>query len=210
MIKMAHTPWLIRKLMHPRLNWGVPVNQKKIFLTFDDGPVPNVTPEVLHILNHFNIKASFFCVGDNIRKHPSILQQVIDAGHTIGCHTFNHLKGWNTPTQDYINNVLKCQDYYDTPFFRPPYGKITRQQINHLPQQYIIILWTVLSYDWDQRVSPQECLDTVIQHTQPGAIIVFHDHAKAMKNLRFALPRYIQWAQKKGYSFETLQPQYFK
>jgi peptidoglycan/xylan/chitin deacetylase (PgdA/CDA1 family) len=188
--------------------WDMPGTGKTVYLTFDDGPVPQATPWVLQVLREHNIKATFFCIGDNIRKYPQTLQQVIADGHTIGNHTFNHLNGWQNPYGDYINNFDKCEaviaQHVPQPakLFRPPYGKIKSAQAKAIRKKgYKIIMWDVLSADFDQTITPQKCLDNVLQNVQPGSIIIFHDSIKASANLTYALPQAIAWLKKEGYQF---------
>lgn len=199
-------PWLF-----PNLVWRIPTKQKELFLTFDDGPIPGPTDFVLETLRKFNCKATFFCIGDNIRKHPDIFKKVIDAGHTIGNHTFNHVKGWNTSLDNYVENVKQCDTEIQnsifriqySKFFRPPYGLITRKQIKAL-NDYKIIMWDVLTIDYDKNVSPEACLQNSIRVTRRGSIIVFHDSVKAERNMNYALPRYVEHFIKQGYAFKTL------
>jgi peptidoglycan/xylan/chitin deacetylase (PgdA/CDA1 family) len=206
------TPFFL-PLIYPQLVWRVNTPEKKLFLTFDDGPVPGPTEFVLEILNKFNIKATFFCIGDNVRKHPRVFNSVVEDKHRIGNHTFHHLKGWSCSTREYIENIEKCQQQFRTSenampgdeydLFRPPYGRITRNQINTL-KNYRIIMWDVLSQDYSSSLTPERCLKGSIRATRPGSIIVFHDSVKAERNLRYALPRYIQHFLDKGFTFGVL------
>jgi peptidoglycan-N-acetylglucosamine deacetylase len=204
------TAGIIKKLFSGFV-WDMPHAGKTVYLTFDDGPVPEVTPWVLNILREHNIKATFFCIGDNIRKHPEVLQQVVAEGHAIGNHTFNHLNGWNNNTTEYLENFALCQaeiaQHTNPPakLFRPPYGKIKPFQSRPIRRQgYKIIMWDVLSADFDLSITPQQCLQNVLDNVQPGSIIIFHDSIKASQNLRHALPGAIQWLKKEGYSFGVL------
>ena len=200
-------PWL-----YPSLTWRMPHQHRTLYLTFDDGPVPGPTEFVLQTLQSFSVKATFFCIGDNVKKHPEVMHKILQDGHTVGNHTFNHLNGWKSDHQRYANNVEQCKVEIarsgflrqDTaPLFRPPYGRITRKQIQHL-SGYSIIMWDVLSFDFLQRLSPEKCLRGTIQATRPGSIVVFHDSVKAEKNLYYALPRYIEYFLSKGFSFDTI------
>ncbi|RYD88137.1 MAG: polysaccharide deacetylase family protein [Sphingobacteriales bacterium] len=191
--------------------WDMPGTGKTVYLTFDDGPIPEATPWVLQTLKQHNIKATFFCIGDNIRKHPGTLQQVIADGHTIGNHTFNHLNGWQTDYSTYIDNFEKCEDIIaqhvpqQAKLFRPPYGKIKPAQAKAIRKKgYKIIMWDVLSADFDQSITPQKCLDNVLKNVQPGSIIIFHDSIKASANLTYALPEAIIWLKNNGYTFGVL------
>jgi len=199
-------PWL-----YPNLVWKIPTTEKELFLTFDDGPVPGPTEFVLETLRKFNCKATFFCIGDNIRKHPELFQKVIDDGHVIGNHTYNHVKGWSTPLEKYIDNVNQCDaalrnskfEIQNSKLFRPPYGMITRKQISAL-SDYKIIMWDVLTIDYNKNVSAESCLRNSIRVTRPGSIIVFHDSVKAERNMTYALPRYIEHFLEQGFSFKLL------
>jgi peptidoglycan/xylan/chitin deacetylase (PgdA/CDA1 family) len=191
---------------YPSFIWNKPRAEKTIYLTFDDGPIPEVTEWVLYLLKQYKAGATFFCVGDNIRKYPHIHGQIQQAGHTIGNHTFNHLNGWKTPWKDYVENVSKFEQVVveNTRFFRPPYGKVTKQQAKVIQQTHQIIMWDVLSGDFDQELPPERCLKKSIQYTQPGSIIVFHDSLKARKNLAYVLPRYLSHFHTLGFAFEKL------
>jgi peptidoglycan-N-acetylglucosamine deacetylase len=287
------TPWWLKKL-YPQLVWNKARNTKTIFLTFDDGPIPIVTPAVLKILKTYNAKATFFCIGDNIIKHPDVFLQLKADGHTIGNHTFNHLKGWATANDVYIANFEKCQNLTQTNFFRPPYGRIKRSQILEIQNSKVkiqnldnveneklqiqnskakiqnldnveneklqiqnskvkiqnldnveneklqsenlkakiqnldtvfnqtetlnilsekskiknqksqIIMWDVLSGDFDTTLTPQKCLKNVLKHTENGSIVVFHDSLKAWDRLQYVLPQALAYWQKQGYRFEGI------
>ncbi|AFD05396.1 polysaccharide deacetylase family protein [Solitalea canadensis] len=197
------TPYLIKKL-YPSLTWNLNRAEKVLYITFDDGPIPEVTPFVLEVLNKYNAKATFFCIGDNVRKHPEIFEQVKAHGHSIGNHTFNHLNGWHTKTGAYLKNIEKCNELISTQLFRPPYGKIRPTQILDLKKDYKIIMWDVLSGDFDLKLSPQDCLKNVLQHTESGSIIVFHDSLKAEPRLRHVLPLALEYWSKEGYEFRAL------
>ncbi len=259
------TPWWLKKL-YPQLIWNKARTTKTIFLTFDDGPIPIVTPAVLKILKTYNAKATFFCIGDNIIKHPDIFLQLKADGHTIGNHTQNHLKGWATADDMYIDNFNKCQSLTQTNLFRPPYGRIKRSQIfkiqnlkfksqnlatleneiqnlklknqnlnnvesenlkvkNQTPNNILhqteilnipvdkskiknqktqIIMWDVLSGDFDTTLSPEKCLKNVLKHSENGSIVVFHDSLKAWDRLEFVLPKALEYWEKKGFKFEGL------
>lgn len=201
----------ILPFLFPRYTWQKSKQDKVIYLTFDDGPIPEVTEWVLDVLQQQQILATFFCIGDNIRKHPAIFQRIIAEQHSIGNHTFHHVKGWETPLEDYIANVKQCQQEIvkhskeGTFLFRPPYGKITKKQANYLLKQgYEIIMWSIITKDYEADLSPQQCLKRTIKRITPGSIIVFHDSLKAEKNMKYALPLLLEYLKKEGYSFATL------
>ncbi|MFC1225385.1 polysaccharide deacetylase family protein [Pedobacter sp. BG31] len=215
---------LLLKWYYPSLLWNKSRTEKVIYLTFDDGPIPNVTDFVLKTLKVFNAKATFFCIGDNIIKHPGVFERVKTDGHAIGNHTFNHLKGWKTDDETYLKNTLKCQELTQSNLFRPPYGRIKKSQIRSLelgawssesnapnnPQltthnsKLDIVMWDVLSGDFDINLSPEKCYQNVIKHTENGSIIVFHDSLKAFDRLEYALPRVLAYFTEKGFTFATL------
>ncbi|HVW16480.1 MAG TPA: polysaccharide deacetylase family protein [Mucilaginibacter sp.] len=200
------TPWLVRQL-YPSLLWNKQRAGSSIFVTFDDGPIPIVTPFVLNILKKHDAKATFFCIGDNIKKHPEIFEQVENDGHAIGNHTFNHVKGWATEDQVYLDNFLQCDHLVHSKLFRPPYGRIKRSQIRLLRKaksELQIVMWDVLSGDFDQKLSPEACLQNVLKHTRPGSIIVFHDSLKAFDRLEYVLPRAMDEWRKRGWGFASL------
>lgn len=200
----------IAKWLTPKLVWNIPVQSKTIFLTFDDGPVASITDDVLSILADYNAKATFFCVGDNIRKYPDVFQRIIREHHKIGNHTYHHLNGWKNSNQDYLHDIKVCDQIIEQNYlarnyfyFRPPYGKITPKQIK-LIRSHQIIMWDVLSRDYDPSVSAEKCLQKSIKHTRPGSIILFHDSIKTMKKLEFVLPKYLAHFTDLGYKFLTL------
>jgi peptidoglycan/xylan/chitin deacetylase (PgdA/CDA1 family) len=200
------------KILFPKYIWELPNSEKKIYLTFDDGPIPEVTEWVLELLKKENIKATFFCIGDNVRKYPEIVQKIISMNHSIGNHTYSHLKGWRTPTKTYIGNTEACEMKLNSLFkiqnsklFRPPYGKITPWQSCRLKKLgYKIIMWDVLSYDFDNSLSPEKCLENTLKNISNGSIIVFHDSIKAHRNLQFVLPKLIQQLKEKGFIFDKI------
>jgi len=196
--------WL--KAFYSRYTWHIPTTEKKLFLTFDDGPIPEITEYVLAKLEEFNAKATFFCIGDNVRKHPDIFQKLINKGQSIGNHTFNHLNGWATEDKNYIDNINLCEQQLNisTNLFRPPYGRMKKSQAKFLPSDKKIIMWDVLSGDFSPNITPEICLQKTIQYSRPGSIILFHDSLKAAKNMKYALPLFLDHFSKKGYSFEAL------
>jgi peptidoglycan/xylan/chitin deacetylase (PgdA/CDA1 family) len=197
-------PSYLLKKLYARGIWRKSAAEKKIYLTFDDGPVPLVTPWVLDVLKSTGVEATFFCVGENVQKHPEIYQRIIQEQHTVGNHTYNHINGWKTALPEYIANVEKCAEYVRTNLFRPPYGRIRKDQQRRLEMQYSIVMWDLLSGDYDQQTTPEQCLQNVLTRVRNGSIIVFHDSQKAQRNLQYALPRFIEDAKAKGYTFEKL------
>lgn len=197
------TPFWLRKI-YPQLIWHKCRENKFIYLTFDDGPVPDVTPNILNILKTYNIQATFFCVGENIKKHPEVFEQVLQDGHVIGNHTYHHLKGWQHAVHAYIKDVDQCNEFTQSTLFRPPYGRGTRAQYKALKKEYSIIMWDIMSGDFDVNISPDQCLNNVIKHTRNGSIVVFHDNIKAVPRVLYALPRAIEYWINEGYSFKTL------
>lgn len=204
---LATMPYLLRTFLPSNVTWEIETDKKEIFLTFDDGPIPNVTPGVLNILDQFGAKATFFCVGDNVRKHPEEFQLVKGKGHTLGNHTFNHLRGWATSYHRYHENVNKCDDLVQSPLFRPPHGQLTPIMARMLNPKYHIIMWSVLSMDFDRSVSPYKSLQHSISNTGKGTIIVFHDSLKARERMEYVLPRYLEHFSKLGYSFPAINGQ---
>jgi len=202
---LHYSPFLL-KLFYSGYVWHIPTVEKKIFLTFDDGPIPGITESVIKTLSEFDAKATFFCIGDNVRKHPDIFQQLISAGHSIGNHTFNHLNGWRTEDQIYIENFEQCERQLnlDTTLFRPPYGRIRKSQARLLPSTKKVIMWDVLSGDFSQEIKPEICLRKTIKHTRSGSIVLFHDSIKASKNMLYTLPRFLKHFSELGYHFEAL------
>jgi peptidoglycan-N-acetylglucosamine deacetylase len=197
-------PFLLRAFLPSNLEWKVKTNRKEIFLTFDDGPIPEITPWVLDQLDEYKTRATFFCVGDNVRKYPDVFEEVSKRGHAVGNHSFNHLKAWNTPFNEYIGNVKQCKELVSSSLFRPPYGQITPRLAKELGKDYRLIMWSLLSRDFDQKMSGLNCLNTVIARTKPGSIVVFHDNTKAWERLEFTLPRFLQHFTAEGYTFSVL------
>ncbi len=207
---MVHRTPFILPLLYPKLLWRMPADKKDLYLTFDDGPIPQVTEFVLKELSKQNIKATFFCIGDNIRKHPEIFKRVVNEGHAIGNHTYNHLKGWQTQVNAYLKNIQECDSAITVNcqlstvnYFRPPYGRITPKQIKSIKDKRIV-MWDVLTRDYDAALSAENCLKGSLKAVRNGSIIVFHDSLKAERNLRYALPRFIETCLKEGYTFKAL------
>ena len=199
------TPIVVKK-MFPNYIWDYPTDNNTLYLTFDDGPTPKITNWVLDILKGYNAKATFFCVGQNAEEHPTIVNRITDEGHSLGNHTHNHIKGWKYKTKDYLKNVEEASKHIYSTLFRPPYGQITPKQGKKLIKLgYKIVMWNVLSFDWENTISKETCLENVISKVTKGSIIVFHDSVKASKNMQFALPRVLAHFSEKGYSFKAIE-----
>lgn len=199
----VRTPFFVRA-WYRECVWNRSRQNNKIYLTFDDGPIPDITPWVLDTLKDANVKATFFCVGENIEKNPEIFGRIQTEGHQVGNHTYNHLKGWATADSVYLENIKKCQKLTNSPLFRPPHGRATKSQLKLLKETFHIIMWDVLSGDYDIRIPKERCLMYVTEYTRNGSIIVFHDSLKAERNLRYALPKAIEYLKAKGFVFDTL------
>ena len=189
---LVKTPPIIRSVFSD-LVWKVDgTDSKEVFLTFDDGPVPTITPWVLDIMRDYHFKGTFFCVGDNVRKYRNIYDRILNEGHMTGNHTYHHINGWTTDHEEYLDDVAKCDATFDSVLFRPPYGKMRPGQSTHIKNTKTIIMWDVLSGDFDHTITPEKCLNNVIENYSKGSIIVFHDSLKSETNLRYALPRVLE------------------
>ncbi len=201
------THWLIKKLF-PKYIWSISSPGKTVYLTFDDGPTPDVTEWVLNQLEQFNAKATFFCIGHNIADNRQIFEKTIAAGHAIGNHTYNHMNGWHTESAIYLENVEKCEREIvgvSKNLFRPPYAKVNRRQSTALlAKGYRIVMWDVLSADFDQSITKEKCLENVIKNVRPGSVIIFHDSVKASENLKYALPKTLQFLKDNGYKCNAI------
>jgi len=197
------TPWWLRRVYHS-LTWKIPTKENEVFFTFDDGPHQTITPFVLNTLKQYNAKATFFCIGKNVENNPEIFRRILSEGHSIGNHTYNHLNGWKTKNEVYIKDVLKAKEVIDSKLFRPPYGRIGRHQIQHLKKWFAIIMWDVLSGDFDVSLSPQQCLQHVVKNMKPGSVVVFHDSEKAFSRLEYVLPKALQYFNEKGWKCERI------
>lgn len=184
--------------------WHIAAKEKEIYLTFDDGPVPGLTEWILDELKHFNAKATFFCVGHNIEKHPSIFKRIKEEGHTAANHTYNHLKGFHYDLKEYADNVEKCEVLTGNKLFRPPYGRLRKSQYKYLlKHNYKIVFWDVISYDYE-KISPEYCFSIVKKRIKPGSIVLFHDNIKAEKNVSYALRNTLMHFSMQGYTFKAL------
>jgi peptidoglycan/xylan/chitin deacetylase (PgdA/CDA1 family) len=222
---LVKTPRLLHR-MFPKRIWALPNETNTVYLTFDDGPIPEVTPWVLNLLKEYSAKATFFLIGENIRKNPGLFNRIISEGHSVGNHTFHHLNGWKTKTPSYLEDVtmaetemLKLLEGYKSisgkrllttqKLFRPPYGKLSGDQARHLINKgYSVIMWNVLSGDYDAALSEEKCLQNVVKNIRPGSIVVFHDSLKAEKNLRFVLPKVLDFLSENCLVAKSLDSQF--
>ena len=195
-------PWFYRALF-PGVTWRMPDEPKCVYLTFDDGPIPEVTPWVLDTLDQFGVKATFFMVGDNVRKHPDIYQMVVDRGHRIGNHTFNHIQGLRYWAKNYLANVAKAAEYIPSDLFRPPHGHMRIPQTLLLRRKYRVIMWDVVTRDYSPHMTPRGVFNVVKRYTRNGSVIVFHDSLKAERNMRIAMPQAVEWLLEQGYVFKV-------
>jgi peptidoglycan/xylan/chitin deacetylase (PgdA/CDA1 family) len=189
------------------LVWQVKTEDKAVYLTFDDGPIPGLTEEILAILAKYNAKATFFCVGENVERNPGIYAKLLEQGHTTGNHTHHHLKGWNTSFEEYISDAKTAGELIQSQLFRPPYGLMSYRQAKALSKEYKVVMWSVLTKDYDATVNAEECLEIAKQGVKPGAIIVFHDNMKAREKVLYALPRFLEYLEEEGYRTEKLDPE---
>ena len=202
MLNLSPPRWVARLV--PGITWHILSCANEVYLTFDDGPTAAVTPWVLAELAARGVKATFFCLGRNAERYPDIMAQIRAEGHAVGNHTYSHLKGFATPTVDYYHDAALANTFLHASLFRPPYGRITVEQMRMLSARYRVVLWSLLSLDYSRHVTPARCLQFVTRHVQSGDVIVFHDSLKAERNLRYALPRALDWMLANGYSFSTL------
>lgn len=197
-------PWIYRSFF-PGAIWRLPAQKKCVYLTFDDGPIPEVTPWVLDVLDKYNVKATFFCVGDNVRKYPDTYRMVLERGHLTGNHTFNHIQGIHSASPDYLKNVQKAAEVIDSKLFRPPHGHMRVPQLRSLREQYKVVMWDVVTRDYSPHMTPAGVFNAVKRYTRNGSIIVFHDSLKAEKNMRTAMPQSVEWLLEQGYEFKVFE-----
>ncbi|MBS7352735.1 MAG: polysaccharide deacetylase family protein [Candidatus Limisoma sp.] len=198
---LIEQPPIPYRMLFPETVWRIPMTEKAVYLTFDDGPIPEVTPWVLDVLDHYGIKATFFCVGDNVRKHPATFQQVVERGHSVGNHTMHHLQGAFTTTKRYVADINEADSYIHSALFRPPHGLIRWKQAAAIKGNMRIIMYDLVTRDYSQKLTREEVLNNVKRYTRNGSIIVFHDSLKSQQRLRWALPRAIEWLKDNGYKF---------
>jgi len=207
MFYFVKTPWLLRKF-YPGCIWNIPTDKKVIYLSFDDGPHPVATPFILDELEKFSAKATFFCIGKNVMEEPALYKRILDQGHRVGNHTHNHLNGWKISNKDYFENVLLAAKYIDSDLFRPPYGRINKFQLTHLmsdPLRFKVVMWDVLSADFDPKISGDQCAFNVTRYARRGSIVIFHDSAKAFDRMSVALPKVLRYFSEQGFSFDAIR-----
>lgn len=198
-------PQIIRYL-YPSAIWRMDKDERAVYLTFDDGPIPRVTPWVLDVLDKYGIKATFFMVGDNIRKHPDEFRMVVERGHKIGNHTFNHIRGLSYDINSYLENTEKaCRMMMETNLFRPPHGYMSPKQYAELKKRYKIIMWDLVTRDYNRKFNGKQILQKVKKYARNGSIITFHDSIKSEENLKYALPKAIEWLKEQGYEFKVFE-----
>lgn len=198
-------PPRVIQTFYPSLNWKIKNAVNEVYLTFDDGPTPGVTDRVLDKLGEVNAKATFFCVGKNVENHSNLFQRIIEEGHAVGNHTYGHLNGWKTRTIDYLKDVERGEEVFQSVLFRPPYGKIKPSQISYLKQAYGIVMWSVLSMDFDSRKSKEQCWKITTKKLNPGGIIVLHDSKKAEERMIYVLEQLLSLGKKKGWQFRPIE-----
>ena len=205
---LIEQPPLLYRILFPEAIWRIKrKKQRVVYLTFDDGPIPEVTPWVLDTLDQYGVKATFFCVGDNVRRNPELFEEIKRRGHNVGNHTMNHLQGIKVTSQRYLRNVLEAHRYINSPLFRPPHGLLRWAQASILREQFTIVMYDLVTRDYSNKLSGEDVLNNVKRYARKGSIIVFHDSLKAEKNLKYALPRAIEWLKSKGYTFELIKAQ---
>ena len=193
------------KRLYPDVVWNQSRSAKKLYLTFDDGPTPVITEKVLEILAEYKAKATFFCLGRNVERHPDVYQKILERGHAVGNHTYSHLKGWETSNKAYYQDIDLCSQFIESRLFRPPYGRFRRAQVRHLKTEYKIVLWEVMSHDYEGRVSKERSLRALLKYSKEGSILVFHDSLKAWHKLEYILPRLLRHFSDKGFTFERIE-----
>ncbi len=196
------SPWM--KKIYPAIQWDFPAGQKSLYLTFDDGPTPVITEKVLHLLGNYRAKATFFCLGRNVERHVDIFHRIQEEGHSVGNHTYSHLKGWKADNEEYYRDIRLAGQFIESPLFRPPYGQIRRSQIKYLKQHYRIVMWQVMSHDYEQRISGEKSLKAVLKYSRDGSVIVFHDSLKAWPKLSYILPAVLDHFSEKGFTFKAI------
>ena len=206
MFYLTKMPWIVKKFIYPRYIWSLPVVGKNIYLTFDDGPHPTVTPFVLDLLKEYHAKATFFCIGKNVLDNAGVYRRILNEGHSVGNHTHNHLDGWKVDDGKYLHNIITASKHIDSTLFRPPYGRITKFQSKQVMEElgFNIIMWSVLTGDFDINLSPEDCWKNTLKAIVPGSVIVFHDSEKAKDRMMYVLPKLLKHFIDEGFSFERI------
>lgn len=203
MLHFVKSPKILRRLFVDFL-WKVNTKEKVIYLTFDDGPHPEITPWLINLLDQHKAKGTFFLLGSQVVKHPGLHQLYLDNGHLLGNHTFRHLRGWQSRRKRYLNDISECAKVVKSKLFRPPYGQIKLNAISRIKKHYKIIMWDVLAWDFDPQTSPEMCLANVLKHTNEGSIVVFHENGKSKDNIMYALPKVLEHFSSLGYQFKAI------
>lgn len=198
-------PEFIRRLLFKESVWRIGSNEKKVYITFDDGPIPEATPWILETLRKYDIKATFFCVGDNVRKYPELFANILNEGHSVGNHTFNHLQAFRVSSQHYFDNIYKGDQLINSNLFRPPHGQLRKIHAMILKKNHKIIMWDVVTRDYSNKLTAQDVFNNVKKYARNGSIIVFHDSLKSIDKLKTALPQSLEWLKSQGYSFEKIE-----
>ena len=196
-------PAVYLRWLYPKALWRMDRRERAVYLTFDDGPIPESTPFILDVLRRFGVRATFFVVGDNVRKYPDLFQQIIDEGHLVGNHTHNHISGFRHTVRDYMFNVEKANAYIRSHFFRPPHGWMRLAQYAWLSRRYKVVMWDVVTRDYSKWMTPDDIVNNVKRYVRNGSIITFHDSLKAIDKLHTALPQSLQWLTEQGYTFKV-------
>lgn len=198
-------PEFVRHLLYKESVWRINSSEKKVYLTFDDGPIPEANPWILETLRKYNIKATFFCVGDNVRKHPELFANILSEGHSVGNHTFNHLQAFKVSSQHYFKNIYEADKLINSNLFRPPHGQLRKIHALILRRTRRIIMWDVVTRDYSKKLTAQDVFNNVKKYARNGSVIVFHDSLKSIDKLKTALPQSIEWLKSQGYSFEKIE-----
>ncbi len=201
---LVERPPLLYRMLFPETVWRIHKRRHTVYLTFDDGPIPEVTPWVLDTLDRYGIKATFFCVGDNVARNPELFEEVRRRGHSVGNHTMNHMRGFKIDTQTYLDNVYKAHELIQSTLFRPPHGLLRWAQSRVLRGQFAIIMYDLVTRDYSKKLTGEQVFANVKRYARNGSIIVFHDSLKAERNMKYALPRAIEWLQEQGYNFDSI------
>ncbi len=190
---------------YPSCLWNYSRRTNTVYFTFDDGPNPNTTPQLLDLLKELDVKATFFCVGENVQKYPELFQRIKDEGHVVGNHSYNHLNGYKTKSKEYFENIQKAHEVIQSPLFRPPYGKVKRAQITKLKKNYKVVMWSLLVGDWDKTLTKEQCFFILKKRLKGGDIIVLHDSEKAFDRMMFTVERGVEWARAKGFEIGLVE-----